>query len=84
MKTAIIVIMLLYTGAAFAQAAFVPLTVDKADYDALRAWLMEQPTKFGAPVVQWLDSREAEAQARAKGKADAEVKEKAKEDMPPK
>lgn len=37
---------------------FVPFTVDKQAYDELTAWLLDQPTKFGAPVINWLNAQE--------------------------
>lgn len=37
---------------------FVPFTVDKQSYDELTAWLLDQPTKFGAPVINWLNTQE--------------------------
>lgn len=72
MRLMIVALALLAASLAYAQQAqpFAPLTIDKTDFDQLRSWLLEQPTKFGGPVVQWLDTQEAKALAAAKAKAD--------------
>lgn len=41
--------------------AFVPFVVTQSDYTAVRQFLLEQPTKFALPVLQWLEQREREA-----------------------
>jgi hypothetical protein len=39
------------------QPQFVPFVVDEKATQELQAWLVEQPYKFSAPVLQWLAER---------------------------
>lgn len=44
---------------------FVPFTVSADDYKQLQTWLGEQPTKFGLPMLQFLNMLETRAKAGA-------------------
>lgn len=61
-RIAIVFLFVLGIAAAHAQQQpFVPITVNEAEYKALRSWLDEQPMKFALPVAQWLEQAERRA-----------------------
>ena len=47
------------------QPQYVPITIDEKSYKEITGWLLEQPTKFGAPMLQWLETQERAAVALA-------------------
>jgi hypothetical protein len=63
---------------------FVPFTVDEQSYRDLRTWIDEQPTKFGLPLLNWIDRQEQKALVAEaeKKKAAAEAKKAAPEEAP--
>lgn len=49
---------------------YIPITITEQDHNQLRDWLMEQPTKFSLPVLQWLEEQQRKARvAKAKDAA---------------
>ena len=60
----------LFLGSALAQAPaqqkWIPPQVSEQDARQLRTWLDDQPTKFGLPVLQWLQNLEDRTIAKIK------------------
>ena len=63
MKRIVLSAMLLTTASAIAQPSpkYAPIVLDEATYNTLMTYLGEQPYKFSAPLLTWLQQAEAKA-----------------------
>lgn len=80
MKRLAFVIIVLSTLPAAAQQSvsmLPPLVLEKADQEKLSAYLMEQPTKFSLPIIQFLNEVQQRQQVAARDAAEKAEKEKA-------
>ena len=46
-------------------SSYVPFTVSEADFKSMHEYLMNQPTKFSLPILQWLEQQSAAAKVKA-------------------
>jgi hypothetical protein len=64
MKKLSVLAFLLAASPVLAQTAakpYVPFTVDERSLQELQRWLNEQPFKFSAPVIEWLNAQKQRA-----------------------
>lgn len=68
---ALITIFGIFPSIAMAQAVpvpapYTPVTISRQDYDALTKYLSAQPYSFAAPIMSYLQQREAQASAASR------------------